>query len=213
MELSTPKQIELSEVFLKEPWREFTFKEIKEMNGSNSVNAIYTLLKKLEKNNILISKPIGNNISYKIAYTFEAYTYFSYVAESMSQNQKYIPLDNIRKLFDKLNENYLTILITGSYAINKQTKNSDLDVVIICPNSLNPQKIEAEISTECELMIPKVHLMVFSEKEFIQMLLSKKENFGKECIRKNLIIYGANNYLKLIKEATANGWNSRYLLR
>ena len=67
-------------------------------------------------------------------------------------------------------------IVTGSYAKKTQTKKSDLDVVIICDNNVNPKSIMAEIVFEAEVSMPVVEPYVFMRKEFMQMLLDKSEN-------------------------------------
>ena len=79
--------------------------------------------------------------------------------------------------------------------------------MILCDNDCEPKKIYSELRHDCELSIPKIHLYVFKEKEFLQMLLDKKENYGKEIVRNNLIFFGGEQYYKIISEAIKNGFN------
>ena len=89
---------------------------------------------------------------------------------------------------------------------NTQKKGSDIDVVIICDDSFEPKRIYAELKQDCELNIPPIHLYVFKKVEFINMLLNKEANYGKEISNKNLILFGAEEYYNLISGAIKNGF-------
>jgi len=95
-------------------------------------------------------------------------------------------------------------VITGSYVKGKQTAKSDLDLVLIVPNDV--KKVTARLKQFCELSIPEIHLYVFTDDEFKQMLLDEKHNYGKEIVKNNLIFYGAEAYYKIMFEAMKNGF-------
>ncbi len=61
------------------------------------------------------------------------------------------------------------------------------------------------------LIIPKVHCLVFTYKDFIDMLLDKEPNFGKEIFNKRLIFKNTSRYYDLINEAITNGFRNSTL--
>ncbi|MDO8549452.1 MAG: hypothetical protein Q7S39_04765, partial [Ignavibacteria bacterium] len=85
-------------------------------------------------------------------------------------------------------------------------KNSDIDITIICDDTLEPKRIYAELKQDCELNIPPIHLYVFKNSEFLNMLLTKGANYGKEIANKNLILFGGEGYYNIISEAVKNGF-------
>ena len=101
---------------------------------------------------------------------------------------------------------FFVFIVTGSYAKGKQNKSSDLDVVVICDDSVNVKKIYAELQNESDLSIPKVHLYVFNRSDFLTMLLNEKENYGKEIARHHLIYSGGNTYYEILREAIKHGF-------
>ena len=117
----------------------------------------------------------------------------------------------MQKLMDKINYKNYVFLITGSYVRGTQTKNSDVDVVILIEDGLEPKKVSAELKLQSELNIPKIHLYVFKYSEFIQMLTNKEANYGKEIIKNYLILTEGQILLKIIEEAIKNGFNDRSL--
>ena len=103
------------------------------------------------------------------------------------------------------------MLIAGSYANNTQKQNSDVDVVIIVDNSIETKKVYSVLRQFCELNIPKIHLYVFTANEFLQMLLSREANYGKEIVKNSMLLYGAENYYSIIDKAIENGFNDKKL--
>src|SRR3989338_5140345 len=106
--------------------------------------------------------------------------------------------------------NHIT-LITGSYAKGTQRDDSDIDVVIIIEDSCEPKRGTAELKLQSELSIPHVHLYVFRNFEFIEMLKNKDINYGKEIVKNCLMLTQGQNYLNLIDEAIKNGFNGSAL--
>ena len=97
-------------------------------------------------------------------------------------------------------------MVAGSYAAGKATKKSDLDVVVLVEDGTETKKILAILKNKGELMIPEVHPYVFTKTEFLKMLLNDEENYGKFVFKNRVILFGAENYYLIIREAIKNGF-------
>ena len=98
----------------------------------------------------------------------------------------------------------IIILITGSYAKNKQTEKSDIDILIITKAGVfKKQKLLENLTLTFK---PVIHPIVVTYKNFIDMLLSKEENLGKEAFKNHLIFRNNERYYLLIKEAIEHGF-------
>jgi len=96
------------------------------------------------------------------------------------------------------------LLVTGSYAKSTETKKSDLDLVLITKDkAFEKQKLLENLTS---LLLPKVHVVVITQKDFIDMLLDKKLNFGKEIFNNRLLFRNTARYYGLLKEAIENGF-------
>ena len=60
------KQFEILLQFVKEPWKKFTFKDVKKFTRKKSESYIYDSLKEFVKKDILIEEKAGNVILYSI---------------------------------------------------------------------------------------------------------------------------------------------------
>lgn len=199
------KTYKILNIFAKEPWKKFTFKDIKRLSKSKSESYVYNTLKDFVKEGILKQENAGNVVIYSLNKNIKAVTNTANSREYESWNKKQIPYEDMEELISKIPTNFFTFIITGSYANNKQTAKSDIDVVILCKD--DPKKIYAELKNLCDSNIPPIHLYVFKESEFLQMLADKKSNYGKETVKNNLILYGAEAYQRIILEAVENGFN------
>lgn len=192
---------------IKTPWNKMTFKEIKKATGKKSDSYVYNSIQRFVKKKILKKEKVGNVVQYKLELTKpKARIYTSIIMQYFAWNKK-LPFVELNDIISKIPTNFFIFIITGSYANGKQTKTSDIDVVIINDNSFNSKKIYAELKHACDMSIPKIHLYVFKEKEFLQMLINKKQNYGKEIAKNNLILSGANMYYKIVSEAMQHGFN------
>lgn len=201
------KEHQILEEFVKKPWKKFTFKEIKKLSGKKSESYTYTSLKNFVKSNILKEERAGNVVLYSLNLSsHKTLAYAGFVLEYLSWNKKQIPYKDLEKIASKIPTKFFIFIITGSYATNTQKKSSDIDVVIVCDDSFDPKKIYAELKQDCELNIPLIHLYVFKNSEFLKMLLNKEANYGKEIANKNLILFGGEEYYKIISEAVKNGF-------
>jgi DNA polymerase sigma len=201
------KEYEIIWEIIKKPWKKFTFKEVKKLSGKKSESYIYNSLKKFVKQRILREEKIGNIILYLLNLdSLKTQNYAGFILEFLSWQRKNIPFEDIEGIASKIPTDFFILIITGSYADNTQRKDSDIDLVIICDDTFEPQKIYSELKHECEMNIPKIHLYIFKRKEFLDMLLDKKANYGKEIIKNNIIFFGGEEYYKIVSEAMKNGF-------
>ena len=107
---------------------------------------------------------------------------------------------------DSIPLSYFTFIVAGSYAAGKATTKSDLDIVILVEDGIDTKKILTVLKNKGELMIPEVHPYVFTKSEFLQMLLSDEENYGKLVFGNHIIVFGTENYYLIVKEAIKNGF-------
>jgi len=205
------KQNTILEYFAREPWKNYTFTELMKVSKNNSKSYLSSTLNNFVKDNIVKKEMIGRLPIYSlnIAST-KARLFAGFVLEYNAWKKKNIPYKDMEKLINKLSIKNYVFIITGSYATNNQSDNSDIDVVIIIGDTAEPKRVYQELSFTCEMNIPSIHLYVFRNKEFIEMLLNKEANYGKEIVNKNIILAGGQIYIQLINEAMQHGFTNKY---
>jgi predicted nucleotidyltransferase len=199
------KEIDLLIPFIKAPWMTFTLSEIKAITKNRSHHYVYEALEKFSGKTILKKERRGNTNIYRIDENTKELDYFTFAEIAIREKNARIPINVIRQIQDKIKDSFYVILVTGSYAKGKQTKDSDLDMAIIIPNQSSKKPFEIALK-EGELTIPEVHGFVFTEDEFYRMLINKEFNYGKECAKNHILVYGTDTYYRILLTGLQNGF-------
>jgi len=199
------KEIVLLTPFIKKPWKDFTLSEIKEATKNKSHHYVFEALNKFAQKTILKKERRGNTNIYKVNERTKNLNDFIMAEIIIKEKSIHLPIRVIQQIQEKIKEAHYTLLITGSYVQNKQKPHSDLDIAIIIPNTKNKKSFEIAIK-EGELTIPEVHGFVFTEEEWYQMLTNNEFNFGKECAKNHILIYGLEPYYQILLRALQNGF-------
>lgn len=194
--------------FAVEPWKKYTFTELRKASKKKSKSYLALVLKKLVKEGIVKQERIGRLPIYSLnTGSAKARSFAGFVLEQKGLNKKHIPYDSMEKIMQKIPTSDYVFIITGSYAKNMQTEKSDVDVVILVDDAVNTKGVYAELSVACEMNIPPIHLYVFKNREFMDMLLNKQANYGKEIVRNCLILAEGQVYIRLLGEVISHGFN------
>jgi predicted nucleotidyltransferase len=206
METLTKEEWKIIELFRKDILKECTIPEIMRDLGKTSYSWAFNSVKKLRDWELLKSKRNGHSDTYSFNLDdISAISHLSFIEELIAKNSK-LPHKNMDELIKEIPLAYFTFIISGSYANGQATKKSDLDIVLIIENGLDTKKILNLLKNKGGIMLPEIHPYVFTRDEFLNMLLSKEENYGKMIFRNKLILFGAQNYYLILKEAIEHGF-------
>ncbi len=204
----TRKQLKILSVFLKNEFREYTYKEIKELSKEKSNSIIQNAIKSFLKENLIIERKLGTSKLYLINHNnLKIYNYFEiYINENLHKEVKY----TLNLLGESLNKNaksfFYSIVIFGSYATGEQTKKSDLDIAVFIEDDEKKKIIENILYSLNTKSILKVDGHAITQREFLEMLKIDQENLGKQIARKHLIIHNSQIFYSLLKEGIKNGF-------
>ena len=195
----TKKQIKLFGLFTKSPFKEYSFKELKELSKEKSISLIQNSIKAFMKENLLKERKIGTSKLYLINHDNKmVYSYFDIlITESLARDVKY----SISLLQEELEKHtpFYSLAIFGSYAIGEQKKDSDLDLAIFVEKEEYRKILEASIKSIQTTSFVKIHGQVITKDEFLEMLKVDYENLGKQIARKHLIIHNPSIFYSLLK--------------
>lgn len=170
-----------------------TIREIaKEIQSDYKIT--YTAVQRLITKKVLLTKTVGKSTLCELNpyyYGIEIYEAENERRENLLKNRNIKQL--FREVISKVKSSFIIFLIFGSYAKNKPTKSSDIDILFIS----NESNFEERIFNIFSLLPIKTHMLVFTEEEFIRMKDSRKPNVVQEAIENNIILYGIENYYKL----------------
>ncbi|MEK6937611.1 MAG: nucleotidyltransferase domain-containing protein [Nanoarchaeota archaeon] len=196
--LSKNKIIVLN-LFRNNPFLESTILQIKHQLKKKSYQRIYEAVNELNQEHILISQKVGTSNLIRLDFSPQTINLLSYL-EQEEALKKNIP--NINEISEKFKDDIL--IVTGSYAKGTQKTTSDIDLALITKDkALEKQKQLENLTLSFH---PPIHPITFTQKDFVDMLLSKEQNFGKEIFKNNLLFRNAERYFELIKEAIERGF-------
>lgn len=200
----TKKELGIIELFRNDIFASYTIRKIMKKLDTRSYNWVYNAVMKLNKEGIISICEVGKSSLCSINMDEQrTISYLSILEENNSGINKIPNLGKIKKI---LPWNTHMLIIAGSYAAGSFTKKSDIDVIVIVGSKEEEKPIMNLLVRKGELMIPPIHPYVFTPIEFLEMLANSEENYGKEIFRKHLIIYGAELYYFILREAISRGF-------
>ncbi|MFH0837398.1 MAG: nucleotidyltransferase domain-containing protein [Candidatus Aenigmatarchaeota archaeon] len=205
----TEKQLEFLRVFLPNIFREITFSDIKKETKESSNNKLQKALIVLIKENIIKVRKIGKtnlyslNIENNRTFTYLALIEYEIKSKPILLNALYDVQHAVMKktcLF--------SLVIFGSYAKEKATKKSDLDIAIFIENEKIRKNIIPYIETMKRKHVIEIDYHIITEKEFFKMLKMDEENIGKDIFRNYIVFYNPVCFYELLKKGWKNGFKN-----
>jgi predicted nucleotidyltransferase len=200
MSILSKNQVEILGLFEKNIFLKATIRELMHRLKKKSYQRIYESVNELEKRNMLRTTKHGNATLCELSLSPETVSAFSFLEEQKAFATR---IPNIRKILEFKEFRDDILLVTGSYAKGTSSAKSDIDLAVITKeNAFNKQKLIENLTA---LFTPSIHPIVMLQQDFIDMLLEKKENYGKEILKNRLLLRNSARYFELIKEAIDHG--------
>lgn len=198
----TNAEIKIISFFIDNIQKEFGIREISRKAKTDYKNT-YATVQKLVKKGVLLKRRQANidlcSLNLKgdsaevcLVETLKARIFL----------EKHRPIrDFLNAVMDKTRHMYYSIVVFGSFAKGKETKSSDLDILIITPEKSIAEEIERIITAEAVTVTAGIHTIAISEEDFIANLADKKPNVVIEAFKSHIIITGAESFYKGVKLA------------
>ena len=197
----TKEQVNILSVFKKDIFASLTFRQIKEQSKQKSNNIVQIAIKEFQNQSIIQSKKTGDVTAYNLNLGNNLTLSYLNLINEYEIKKTNIPIkviDEIQKRVFKYTE-FFILIVFGSYAKNKATKKSDLDVAFIVESESAKKEIIPYIETIKRREIISIDYHIFAKAEFLEMLNADIENVGKQVFKSNIVYYGYIPYCNLIK--------------
>lgn len=183
--------IEILKLLINNKEETFSIRKISKIRKINYKSA-YLSLKFLEKEKLVTLKRIGNSFLCTFNNKFNELVFKAeYLRrEELLKNKNFLMIYNGLKEIN----NQFVLLLFGSYAKGTANKYSDRDLLLI-----SNEEVAKIIEKEINLFPLKIHLTHVNYDEFVSMLKSKEFTVVSEAIKKNIILYGIEDYYKIIE--------------
>ena len=199
------EKLKILGVWKRNIFEEFSISEIMKLSKKRTKTWVFNTLKVLAKSKILNSKRKGNLNIYSLNTNNPLSIQLLQYLE-IQENLNFPQMKIISEIINKSPVKNYCLLVFGSYAENKQTKNSDLDICFLIETKAVEKKIKPhfnELKFDTNIQIDE-HYITFDD--FVKMLLRDEENVGKQIFRKHKLFYNPDIYFQLIKEAHKKGF-------
>lgn len=202
----TPKQIGIYEAFLRTPYRELTFKDIKEHAKEKSNSLVQNAVARFLAERIVSTRKVGNVNLYRANLNNSAtHSYFAILIKDALAPAVHNSIDIVK---DELaGTPFCAILIFGSYAEGTQTKGSDLDIAVFVKSAEEKKSCELALKSATLKSVLPIDAHAFTYDEMLQMLKDRHENLGKQIARKHLAVQNPEIITLILKEGINNGLN------
>ncbi|MBU0460563.1 MAG: nucleotidyltransferase domain-containing protein [Nanoarchaeota archaeon] len=171
----------------------FSINQLAKIRKINYKSA-YQNIEKLEKRGVIRVEKLGNITLCSFNYHFDPLV-FKVEWERREEIKKNRIIKSICRELETIEVSYFTVLLFGSYAQGSQTKNSDLDLLVI----VDEKNIEKGIKRTLSRLPYDVHGTYVNSTEFFLMIKSREFSVIEEVKKNNVILYGIENYYQLIK--------------
>src|SRR3989338_3165140 len=197
----TKQQLTILGVFKKDLFASLTFKQIKEESGQKSNNIVQIALKKFKEQDLVKTEITGDVTTYSLNINNNLpLSYLNLINDLEIQRRKFPKeiLSEIQKRISK-QTNFFILILFGSYAKNKATEKSDLDIAVIIESEQTKKEVTPLIETVKRREIKPIDYHIFTKEEFLEMLKAESENVGKQIYKNSIICYGFIEYCNLIR--------------
>ena len=202
----TKKQLLIFGAFIRNIFKEYSYKELKKLSNEKSNNAFQLAIKEFKKESLIKEKKVGTSRLYTLNIENEfVYNYLSLTAQLKLPKQAYEEIKLLKKELEKYTLFY-SLIIFGSYVNNSYKKDSDLDIAIIVQDKSKEKDIKIALNSMSNKALIKIDAHIITIGEFLEMLKVDYENLGKQIAIKNLPIHNINIFYKIIKKGIENGF-------
>lgn len=174
--------------------QKFSMNQLAKARNINYKSA-YQNIQKLEKRGIIKTERLGNTNNCSFNYNFDSLV-FAVEVERREEKLKNKKINSICRELKSFNNPFFIVLLFGSYASGKQTKHSDVDLLIV----VDDNSLKTEIKQSLSVLPFDLHCIYFNTKEFKSMINSREFTVVEEAKKNNIVLRGVENYYSIIKD-------------
>jgi len=198
----TKEQFNILGVFHSQMLAELTFKQIKEQSRQKSNNIVQIALKEFQKQSLVKTKITGDVTAYFLDLDNNMALSCLNILNQDKLSKRKFPREILAEIQRRMlrQTEFFILLVFGSYAKNKATEKSDLDVAVIVESEQAKKDVIPVLETIKRREIKRIDYHVFTRNEFLEMLNFDIENVGKQIYNNNIITYGFIEYCNLVRK-------------
>ncbi len=197
----TKQQLNILGIFKRDLFASLTFKQIKEESKQKSNNIVQIAIKEFKKQDLVKTEITGDVTTYSLNLNNNVTLSYLNLINDLEIKKRKFPKEVLSEIQKRISKqtNFFVLIIFGSYAKNKATEKSDLDIAVIVESEQTKTEITPILETVKRREIKPIDYHVFTRTEFLEMLRAEYENVGKQIYKNSIIYYGFIEYWNLIQ--------------
>ena len=178
------------------------FKEYTAFYNANSISKVLhishvgaqKILKRLHRENLVISKTIGKSITYKLNFNNDYVTSLVSFLLADEANKFKRWKEEFKELFKKDR-----ILMLFGSTVKDYAHAHDIDLMIVIDNK-EVKEVNAFLKKKEEILPKKLHTIKLNHQDLLENI-KKKDKAFVDIIKNAIIIYGQEKYVEILKNA------------
>ena len=197
----TKTQAKIMEIFAANIARRFSIKGVSKIMGKD-YSLVYRSIKPLIAKNLLVKDEQGYlSLNYKKNIAQIAGIEASRIENFLQKKQNKVIGLFIEDSLKEIKEDFFVMLIFGS-AVEQKKAPGDIDILFIVDDNAKTSKTEKLLHNIALNFSAKFDINVISTESVYEMLSKRDQtNVMNETFNKHLIIFGAENYYRMLKNA------------
>ena len=190
--------LKILSLFLSNPTKDYNIRELS-LKSKLNYRLAYQEVMSLVKNKIILLEKKGtvNVCNINLSGDISLYSYIESLRSEEFQ-RKHTNFKVIIKELSKLSTSYYTIIAFGSYVKRTEQKKSDIDLLFVIPKTVDVEAFEKEVAVRLKLLTYPIDINVINEDSFLEMKKTSELNLVNEIIKNHIILFGAENYYRLL---------------
>jgi len=161
---------------------------------------VYESINKLNKKRLVSVKKIGKNNLCQLKFDNPIDLALASMENTKNFLSKHLQINNLaQQLKENLTQELYILLLFGSQAKGKATKNSDIDLFFIIKDKNKIDKFRKKVNSVMAKLNYNTEFEVSTMNWFYDML-SDKTTVGREIFKTNLVLHNPEAYFWLVRE-------------
>jgi predicted nucleotidyltransferase len=191
--------------FKYRPFYEFGISEVMKLSEKKSKPWVFNALSKFEKGGLLLKGTKGNMNLYRAAMGNPSLVNHFLFLEALKL-QKMRNSGVVSSLMESIPAKDYCLVVFGSYVLGNEKADSDMDLCFLAESEGGLKKLKPYINEVKAKSKVTIHEQFVTFDEFVDMLLRKEENMGKQIYKNHILAYNGGIFYGLVKEAHKRGF-------
>jgi len=164
------------------------------------------LVKRFEKQGLVKLKTVGKSVVCSLNFKNTMVKQHLILAEESYKDffiSKKLLIKKVANVIGENKSSSFSVLLFGSFAAGKEQKSSDLDLLFIADSKSVVKAVISEFKSLEQIYDIEINSLVFTKKQFGEMLRASEENVGRQVLKNHVVLYNPELFWNVVFEVLA----------